>query len=167
MAEKEPATEQLYLTQDATPAPWAEAGGRLAHADPYWLATVHPDGLPHLVPILAVWVDGALHLVASPTSRKAWNLARDANCVITARKDVLDLVVEGTAAKVSDETRLHRVAEVYWAKYGWPVTVLDGAFYADGAPTAGPPPYEAHEVTPATAFGFPADETFSPTRWRF
>ena len=112
MAEKEPATEQLYLTKDATPTPWAEARGRLADADSYWLATVCPDGLPHLVPVLAVWVDGALHLVASPTSRKARNLARDTHCVITARKDVLDLVVEGTAAKVSDETRLHRVAEV-------------------------------------------------------
>jgi hypothetical protein len=76
-------------------------------------------------------------------------------------------VVEGTAAKVSDETRLHRVAEAYWAKYGWQVTVRDGAFYADGAPTAGPPPYEVYEVTPAMAFGFPTDETFSPTRWRF
>ena len=108
-----------------------------------------------------------MHFVASPTFRKARNLARDAHCIITARKDVLDLVVEGTAAKVSDETRLHRVAEVYWAKYGCPVTVLDGAFYADGAPMAGPPPYEVHEVTPATAFGFPTDETFSPTRWRF
>ena len=112
MVEKEPANEQLYLTQDATPASWAEARGRLADADLYWLATVRPDGLPHLVPILAVWVDGALHFVASPTFRKARNLARDAHCIITARKDVLDLVVEGTAAKVSNETRLHRVAEV-------------------------------------------------------
>jgi nitroimidazol reductase NimA-like FMN-containing flavoprotein (pyridoxamine 5'-phosphate oxidase superfamily) len=167
MAEKEPATEQLYLTQDATPAPWAEARGRLVDADLYWLATVRPDGLPHLVPILAVWVDGALHFVASPTSRKARNLARDAHCVITARKDALDLVVEGTAAKVSDKARLHRVAEVYMTKYGWPVIVRDGAFYADGAPTAGPPPYEVYKVAPTMTFGFPTDETFSPTRWRF
>jgi hypothetical protein len=48
------------------------------------------------------------------------------------------------------------VAEVYMNKYGWPVIVRDGAFYADGAPTAGPPPY-----------GFPWDEMFLPTRWRF
>ena len=47
------------------------------------------------------------------------------------------------------------------------MTVRDGAFYADGAPTAGPPPYEVYEVTPATAFGFPTDETFTATRWRF
>ena len=79
---------------------------------------MHSDGRPHVVPVLAVWVDGALHFVASPTSRKARNLARDPHCVIMARRDPFDLVVEGTAANVSDEARLRRVAEVYMTKYG-------------------------------------------------
>lgn len=167
MAEKAPAAEQPYLAGDTTPTPWAEARERLTEADTYWLATVRQDGLPHLAPLLAVWVDDALHFVASRTSRKATNLAHDAHCVIATRREALDLVVEGTVAKVSEEARLHRVAEVYMNKYGWPVTVRDGAFYADGAPTAGPPPYEVYEVIPTTAFGFPWDETFNPTRWRF
>jgi hypothetical protein len=69
---------------------------------------------------------------------------------------------------LKDETWLHRVAEAYMTKYGWPVTVRDSAFYADGAPTAGPPPYYVYEFIPTTAFGFPTEEgTFSPTRWRF
>ena len=167
LPQKEPVAEQPYLADDVTSTPWAEAHGHLAEADSYWLATVRPDGRPHLVPVLAVWVDGALHFVASRTSRKAKNLAHNSHCVIAARRDALDLVVEGAVAKVSDETRLHRVAEVYMSKYGWPVTVRDGAFYGDGAPTAGPPPYEVYEITPTTAFGFPTDETFTATRWRF
>ena len=167
MAEKAPAAEQPYLAGDTTPTPWAEVRERLAQADTYWLATVRQDGLPHLAPLLAVWVDDALHFVASRTSRKATNLAHDAHCVIATRREALDLVVEGTVAKVSKEARLHRVAEVYMTKYEWPVTVRDGAFYADGAPTAGPPPYEVYEVIPTTAFGFPWDETLNPTRWRF
>jgi Pyridoxamine 5'-phosphate oxidase len=165
--QKEPVAEQPYLAEDGAPIPWAEACARLAEADSYWLATVRPDGRPHLVPVLAVWVDGALHFVASPRSRKAKNLARGSHCVIAARKDALDLVVEGTVAKVTGEARLHRVAEVYLSKYGWPVTVREGAFYGDGAPTAGPPPYEVSEVIPTTAFAFPWDETYIPTRWRF
>lgn len=167
MAEKEPAAEQPYVAGDTTPTPWAEARERLADADTYWLATVRQDGLPHLAPLLAVWVDDASHFVASRTSRKATNLAHDAHCVIATRREALDLVVEGMVAKVTGEARLHRVAEVYMTKYGWPVTVRDGAFYADGAPTAGPPPYEVYDVLPTTAFGFPWDETFNPTRWRF
>lgn len=167
MAEKEPAAEQPYVAGDTTPTPWAEARERLADADTYWLATVRQHGLPHLAPLLAVWVDDASHFVASRTSRKATNLAHDAHCVIATRREALDLVVEGMVAKVTGEARLHRVAEVYMTKYGWPVTVRDGAFYADGAPTAGPPPYEVYDVLPTTAFGFPWDETFNPTRWRF
>ena len=54
MAEKAPAAEQPYLAEDTTPTPWAEARERLAEADTYWLATVRPDGLPHLAPLLAV-----------------------------------------------------------------------------------------------------------------
>ncbi len=44
----------------------------------------------------------------------------------------------------------------------------DGAFHdAEGAPTAGPPPYDVYEVTAETAYGFGTDGTFAPTRWRF
>jgi nitroimidazol reductase NimA-like FMN-containing flavoprotein (pyridoxamine 5'-phosphate oxidase superfamily) len=157
--------DQPYLAEDTTP--WAQGRKHLPEADAYWLATVRSDGRPHLVPVLAVWVHGALHFVASPTSREARNFARDPHCVITARRDPFDLVVEGTAAKVSDGAWLRRVAKVYMTKYGWPVSVRDGAFYGDGAPTAGPPPYEVYEVIPTTAFGLPWDETSNPTRWRF
>jgi hypothetical protein len=38
---------------------------------------------------------------------------------------------------------------------------------AEGAPTAGPPPYDVYEATPTAAFGFGTDERFVPTRWRF
>jgi nitroimidazol reductase NimA-like FMN-containing flavoprotein (pyridoxamine 5'-phosphate oxidase superfamily) len=77
MAGKEPTAGQPYRAGDTTLTPWAEARERLARADTYWLATVRTDGLPHLVPVLGVWVGGALHFVASRTSRKARNLERD------------------------------------------------------------------------------------------
>jgi hypothetical protein len=68
----------------------------------------------------------------------------------------------------AEARRLHRVADAYVSKYGWPVTVRDGAFYGDGAPTAGRPPYVVYEVIPTKAFGFPTEEeTLSPTRWGF
>lgn len=103
LPQKEPVAEQPYLADDVTSTPWAEAHGRLAEADSYWLTTVRPDGRPHLVPVLAVWVDGALHFVASRTSRKSRNLAHDSHCVIAASRDALDLVVEGEATKLTDE----------------------------------------------------------------
>ncbi len=168
MAAKEPVTARPLIAGERRLQPlWPEACRRLAEGGTYWLATVRPDGRPHVVPVLAVWLDGALHFTSNPTARKAKNLARSPHCVITAGSPALDLVVEGQAAKVRDDATLQRVAEVYASKYQWQVTVRDRAFWADGAPTAGPPPYDVYEVTPTTAFGFGTDETFGATRWRF
>jgi hypothetical protein len=139
----------------------------LEEAGTYWLATVHPDGRPHVMPVLAVWVDGRLHFTSNAAARKARNLARSPRCVITVGSPALDLVVEGEAATVRNEAELRRVAGVYASKYGWHVTVRDGAFYGEGAPTAGPPPYDVYEVTPTMAFGLGTDESFGATRWRF
>jgi hypothetical protein len=120
------------------------------------------------MPVLAVWVDAGLFFSAGEGTRKAKNLARDPHCVLTLEESPVDLVIEGTAEKIRDEATLRSVADAYAATYGWNVTVRDGAFQdTEGAPTAGPPPYDVCEISPAVAFGFGTDETFVPTRWRF
>lgn len=158
---------QPFDREAASPVPWAEARRWLQEADTYWLATLRPDDWPHVRPVLAVWADDALHFCTSPSSRKGRNLARDARCSIAAGTDALDLVVEGEASKVGDEVRLQRVAAAYASEYGWQTEVRDAALHGEGAPTAGPPPYEVYEVRPTTTFGFARDESVSSTRWRF
>lgn len=145
---------------------WRSALLRLGAADGYWLATTCPDGRPHLVPVLAVLVDSALHFAAGASTRKGRNLATSPRCVLSARNCELDLVVEGVATIVRDAS-LVGVADEYLAKYAWPVTVRDGAFYGEGAPTAGPPPYDVYRLDPVIAFGFPIDDTYEPARWTF
>jgi nitroimidazol reductase NimA-like FMN-containing flavoprotein (pyridoxamine 5'-phosphate oxidase superfamily) len=169
MSGKEPLAElQPQLSNEgAAPTPWREAQQRLEEVNTYWLATVRPNGRPHVVPLLAVWMEGALYFSASPDTRKARNLSRSPHCVLTAENPQLHLVVEGIAEKVSDPSLLQRVAGGYAAKYGWLVEVRDGAFYAEGAPTAGPPPYEVYRVKPVVVLGFGTDGTFNATRWQF
>ena len=153
-----------------TPAPsWDLVEKGLVHGNStYWLATVRPDGRPHVMPLFGVWVDGAMYFTSNPKALKAKNLAQNPHCVITATSDDLDIVVEGDAAKVTDEAELQRIAEAYIDKYGWPVTVRDGAFDAPfGAPTAGPPPYELYEITVETVFGLGTSEPFGSGRFRF
>jgi hypothetical protein len=107
----------------------------------YWLATVRPNGAPHVRLVLAVWVDGGLYFCAGENTRKAKNLVLDPRCVVTVEQEPLDLVLEGRAVKVRDAPTLRRVAEAYARVYGWRVMVRDGAFHdTEGAPTAGPPP---------------------------
>lgn len=119
------------------------------------------------MPVLAVWVDGTVYFSAGPATRKARNLMHAPHCAIATGGDGVDLVVEGEAARVTDHAMLRRVAGAYAAAYGWQVTVRDGAFHANGAPTAGPPPYDVYRVQSVTAFGFGTDDTVRPTRWRF
>src|SRR5215218_5036463 len=134
MAEQEPASAQPLSAEDARSPSWRETRARLEDAQFYWLATARPDGRPHLMPILAVWLDGALHFSAGPATRKSRNLEQQSQCSIAVDSDDLHLIVEGTAEKVMNSARLERLAEAYSTKYGWDVTAHGGAFYGDGAP---------------------------------
>lgn len=170
MSGYQPRSADVIAAEPTTALPWDEARSRLAGASQYWLATIHPSGHPHVRPVLAVWAGDALYSTASPGSRKAGNVRRDARCTFTTSAEGIDLVLEGELTKVSDDDELRRVGEAYVAKYEWPVTVRDGAFDAPyGAPTAGPPPYEVYRVTPRAAFAFGTTEELAPrsTRWRF
>jgi hypothetical protein len=160
------------LLPGASPTPWATVCGHLERSTAtYWVATARPDGAPHVMPVLAVWVDRAVFFSAGGKTRKAKNLAGDPRCVLTVEHDPFDLVVEGVAAKVRDGATVERVARAYASVYGWHVTVREGAFLhaTGGAPTAGPPPYDAYELSPAKALAYAIDEamSFVPTRWRF
>jgi hypothetical protein len=120
-----------------------------------------------VVPLGVVELDGAFYFTAGPATRKAKNLAHDSHCTLTVATHAFDLAIEGEAVKVTDDARLRRIAEVF-ATQGWQPDVRDGAFYHEfSAPSAGPPPWEVYEVTPATVFAFGTAEPFGATRWRF
>ena len=112
-------------------------------------------------------MDGLFYFTAGPGTRKAKNLAVNERCVITVALGDLDLVVEGTAVKVTDQATVERLAGLYAAQ-GWPARAVDGAFTAEySAPSAGPPPWHLYAMTPHTAFGVATTEPFGATRWRF
>ncbi|WP_055697385.1 MULTISPECIES: pyridoxamine 5'-phosphate oxidase family protein [Streptomyces] len=169
MPSGEPRTEldARYSTPGAEPTPWDEAVARLRTAELFWISTVRPDGRPHVTPLPAVWLDGALHFATGPKERKARNLAANPETVLTTGTNLwdkgYDLVVEGTAVRVADEARLRRLAVAWEDKYGsfWHYEVRDGCFHH------GPGHAYVFAVAPRTAFGFGKGEPFSQTRWRF
>ena len=164
----EPLAGRRLTAEDDRPATtWSAAFQRLAEAGTYWLATVREDGSPHVMPVLAVQAEGSLYFSASAGTQKARNLRRDHRCTLTAQAASTDLVVEGDAAIVRDAAALGAVATAYATKYGWTVEVRDGGLYGEGAPTAGPPPYDVYLLTPRKAFALPTDDAEAGTTWQF
>ena len=82
--------------------PWSWAEERLTRSHDYWCATTWPDGRPHVMPVWAVWLDGALWFSSAPTSRKARNLERDPRCVLTTDDALEPVVLEGRVERVVD-----------------------------------------------------------------
>jgi hypothetical protein len=152
--------------------PWSRARDAVAVGPTgpevtHFLGTTRPDGRPHAAGVGALWLDGDLYFTSGPGARKARNLAVNPTCTLSVRADGIDLVVEGTAERVSDDDTLRRAAAAY-RDGGWPAEVVDGAFTAPfSAPSAGPPPWHLYRLTFHTVFGVATAEPWGATRWRF
>lgn len=175
---REPTTElhPEFSSPGATAVPWSEARDRLTLAEIFWISTVRPDARPHVTPLVAVWLDDALFFVTGETERKATNLTYNPHAVMTtgcaAFRDGFDIVIEGDAIRVTEESILLRVAEAYAAKYDWHYEVRDGMFREVRGPDRSAEQTSSarvlvFELRPTTAFGYGRGEEFSATRWRF
>ncbi len=170
MADREPVSTTLaaeFSDPAATPRSWAEARETLRNAGAFMITTVRPEGRPHSVTLLAVWHDGAVYFVTGPHERNAKNLALNPECILSTSNGLadtgFDIVVEGRAVRVLDETLLAALAGLWKVKYGWSFQVHDGAFWQEGDQHEG----YVFEVAPVTAFGFGKGEPYSQTRWKF
>ena len=177
---RNPEREESLVAAPGT-TPWDVARERLAnpeHQWTNWLATMRPDDRPHVMPVIAVWVDDAFHFIAGEGTQKARNLAADDRCVIAIASRTLpsmDIVVEGRAQPLSDENEVLRMADVFRSN-NWPLDVRGTEVFGPNAPTAGPPPYRIFRMVPTKAFGLPGtygmdkfdpEDLPKPTRWDF
>lgn len=154
------------------PIPWARAASQFEQREfhggrgTYWLSTTCPDGRPHAAGVLGVWIDGSLYFASGVRTLKSRNLEANSRCAISASLPDLDVVIEGSARRVTDRETLERIAAEF-VRRGWPTSV-DGDILtaAWGAPSA-PPPWHLYPVTASVAFGVGTDGTRGATRWSF
>jgi Pyridoxamine 5'-phosphate oxidase len=166
---KEPVTEidPRFSDPGAVATDWDETRRALETAELFWISTVRVDGRPQVSPLVAVWLDGAVHFTTGATEQKAVNLAGNPHVVLTtgcSRWDGgLDVVVEGDAVRVTDDELLGRLAQAWATKWDgrWRFEVRDGAFHHEGGGAA-----LVFSVAPAKVLAF-AKGTFSHTRHRF
>ena len=109
----------------------------LERAELFWITTVRADGRPHTSPLVAVWLDGALHFSTGADEQKAVNLRTNSHVILTTGCNQwdrgLDVVVEGDADQVDDDSTLRRLADA-WRTNGTAAgstEARDGAFHHD------------------------------------
>jgi general stress protein 26 len=168
MSEREPTAElsEGFSSPDATARPWTEVVDVLTRSEMFWLSTVRRDGRPHVTPLPAIWLDGKLHFCSGSEEQKSKNLESDARCILTTGTNALhsgfDVVVEGTAARVTDNAQLQRLAALWKSKLDWDFEVGDGEFRdPDGRHGL------VFGVAPAKVLAFGKGEPYSQTRYRF
>ena len=102
----------LPATEGSGLLPWSWAEERLARSHDFWLATVTPQGAPHLMPVWGVWFSSA------NGSRKARNLSTDARCTVSTDNPLEPVVVQGRAERITGDRELRAMLAAENAKYG-------------------------------------------------
>ncbi len=168
MSEREPTAElaEGFSSPGATARPWTEVVDVLTRSEMFWLSTVRRDGRPHVTPLPTIWLDGRLHFCTGSEEQKSKNLEADARCILTTGTNALhsglDVVVEGTATRVTDNAQLQRLAALWKSKLDWDFEVGDGEFRdPDGRHGL------VFGVAPAKVLAFGKGEPYSQTRYRF
>ena len=168
--ETPPITEldHRFSEAGATATPWADVERILVEADTFWITTVRIDGRPHVTPLVAVWLDQALAFCTGVDEQKAVNLRHNQNVILTTGRDSwnegTDVVVDGSAERVTDDATLGRLAAAWRTKWDgrWQFEVHDGGFrHERGAGTV-----LVFTVVPDKVLSF-AKSTFAASRHTF
>ncbi len=138
--------------------PWSWVEERLSASRNFWLATVTPTGVPHLMPVWGIWRADRLWFSSSNDSRKSRNLAAEPRCTVSTADPAEPVVIQGRAQRI---TNRHTLADLlaaenakYGTSYGW--EIVD------------PAANSVFALCPEWIFALDsADFTSSPTRFTF
>ena len=99
---------------------WETVEARLAEAAHYWLATVRPDGRPHVVPLDGLWRRERWYFGGVPTTVKHHNLLANPRAALHLEDATSSVIVEGTCAiEVPSDEGAEALSAASKAKYGY------------------------------------------------
>lgn len=76
---------------------WSQVEEKLVGARHFWLATVRPDGRPHVVPRWGAWIAGRFYYDGAATTRHAQNLIANPACTLHLESGTQTVIVEGNS----------------------------------------------------------------------
>lgn len=140
---------------------WAEVEQELVAATHYWLASVRPDGRPHVVPRWGVWLDGRFWYDGSPATRHTRNVELNPAVSLNLESGLRTVILDGTSvATRADPDDLGARLSQAFGKYA------DAGYSPDPNSWAGENGGGLRVITPERGlawFDFPKD----CTRFRF
>lgn len=94
---------------------WRAVEAELVASVHYWLATVRPDGRPHVVPRWGVWLDGRFYYDGAPTTRHVVNAEANPRVSLHLEDGARAVIIEGTsvASRADPEDLGARLAEAF------------------------------------------------------
>lgn len=168
MAQSDPIGEVNpdFSEPSAAAPPWADVQALLERSEMFWLSTTRADGRPHVTPLPAIWCDGALHICTGDREQKYKNLDRDPRCILTTGTNEMntgmDVVVEGTAVRVTEQARLRELADLWKAQLDWDFEVGEDAFRDEGGRHG-----IVFAIAPTKVLVFDKGHPFGQVRYRF
>jgi PPOX class probable F420-dependent enzyme len=94
---------------------------RLRSEATIWLATVRPDGRPHLSPIWFVWVEERVWICPVDGAVKTRNVRANASVSVALESGSAPVVGEGVASVVPVADAPRAVRDAFLAKYQWDI----------------------------------------------
>src|SRR5215831_8479222 len=95
------ALDSRYSAPDANATGWTETLQVIEDSELAWICTVRNDGRPHVTPLVAAWLDGALYFHTGAKEQKYANLRANPHVVIITGCSHwdrgVDVMVEGEA----------------------------------------------------------------------
>jgi nitroimidazol reductase NimA-like FMN-containing flavoprotein (pyridoxamine 5'-phosphate oxidase superfamily) len=154
----EPRTEQLSIPaiygSPSKILDWETVRQKLIDARQYWLATVRPDGRPHVVPLDGLWRDDRWYFGGSPETVKHQNLQAEPRVALHLPDAEAAVIVEGACEViVPSQDEAEALADASKQKYGYGVPA---SVYRTGV----------WQLTPSKAMAW-SDLTVDPTRFLF
>jgi hypothetical protein len=144
--------------------PWSWAEQRLKTSHNYWITTVKPgsatqNASPHTMVVWGLWQDGRFLFSTGSRSRKARNLAQNANCIVCTEHAHEAVIVEGMA-EVADVPARRKLLPHYERKYKFDMGAMKDDILSMKEPV--------FAVRPRVVFGlWEKDFIGKSTRWKF
>ncbi len=101
-----------------------ELDERLQNERNIWLATVQPNGSPHLTPIWFAWVSGKAYICTLESNVKTRNVRADPRIMFSLESGDAPAVAEATV-RVLQRPYPPLVVDAFEAKFEWDITKPD------------------------------------------